>query len=290
MSWKSTESTISALTGIAGNLCHNSIERRESMVIYIDVLLFVNAIVNYAILMTAEKLLKRDVRLYRMILGAVIGAIFSLTIFISSDSRILLLILRIVTTGIITLIVFGWRSSREYLKSYLCNTVVSIIYCGAYILFYQVFMPPNMVIVNDILYLQVNPLWLTALTAIIYIIVLIIYKIFSERIKSTVVTLKFTIHGKDCSCVGKVDTGSNLREPFSSAPVIIVDTTVFDTAGEELIRVIPYSTVNGSSYLSAVKADTVHIDKKPISETIYIASGHIQNPNYQAIINSEIIR
>lgn len=260
------------------------------MVIYIDVLLFVNAIVNYAILMTAEKLLKRDIRLYRMILGALIGALFSLTIFIRSDSRILLLLFKIVTTGIITLIVFGWKSSKEFLKSYVCNTAVSIIYCGAYILFYQVFKPPNMVIVNDILYLQVNPLWLTVLTAIIYILVFVIYKIFSERIKSTVVLLKFTIHEKNYSCVGKVDTGSNLKEPFSSAPVIIVDTAVFDTAQEELIRIVPYSTVNGSSYLSAVKADTVHIDKKPISETVYIATGQIHNPNYQAIINSEIIR
>ena len=260
------------------------------MVIYIDVLLFVNVIVNYAILMTAEKLLKQDVRLYRMILGAVIGALFSLTIFIRSDSRMLLLILRIVITGIVTLIVFGWRSPIEYLRSYLCNTAVSVIYCGGYILFYQVFKPPNMVIVNDILYLQVNPLWLTALTAIIYILVLVIYKLFSERIKSTVVILRFTIHGRDYSCVGKVDTGSNLREPFSSAPVIIVDTAVFDTAREGLIRVIPYSTVNGSSYLSAVKADRVNIDKKPIGDTVYIASGQIHNPNYQAIINSEIIR
>ena len=260
------------------------------MVIYIDILLFVNAIINYVILMTAEKLLKRDVRLYRMILGAVIGAVFSLTIFISSDSRILLWILRIVTTGIITLIVFGWKTSLEFLRSYLCNTIVSVIYCGAYILFYQIFKPPSMVIVNDILYLQVNPIWLTALTAIIYVIVLVIYKIFSERMKSTVVMLKFAINGKDYSCVGKVDTGSNLREPFSSAPVIIVDTTVFDTAREEMIRIVPYSTVNGSSYLSAVKADAVHIDKKPIGETVYIATGHIQNPSYQAIINSEIIR
>ena len=79
------------------------------MVIYIDVLLFVNAIVNYAILMTAEKLLKRDIRLYRMILGYVIGALFSLTIFIQPDSRILLWVLKLLISFIITLIVFGWR-------------------------------------------------------------------------------------------------------------------------------------------------------------------------------------
>ena len=79
------------------------------MVIYIDVLLFVNAIVNYAILMTAEKLLKRDIRLYRMILCSVIGALFSLTIFIQPDSRILLWVLKLLISFIITLIVFGWR-------------------------------------------------------------------------------------------------------------------------------------------------------------------------------------
>ena len=260
------------------------------MVIYIDILLFINMIINYAILMTAEKLLKRDIRLYRMILGSVIGALFSLTIFIHPDSRILLWLLKLLTTLIITLIVFGWRSGKEFLKSFLCNTTVSIIYCGGYLLFYQVFKPPNMVIVNGVLYLQVNPLWLTALTAIIYILVIIIYKIFSERIKSTVVMLRFTLHSKTYTCVGKVDTGCNLREPFSSSFVIIVDAAVFDTTTEEHFRIVPYATINGSSYLNAVKAETVHIDKKQIFAPIYIATGHIQNSSYQAIINPEILR
>lgn len=260
------------------------------MVIYIDVLLFINTIVNYAILMTAEKLLKRDIRLFRIIIGALIGAIFSLTIFIDSDSRMILFALRILLTGAITLVVFGWKSTREFIRSYLCNTAVAAIYCGAYILFYQIFKPPNMIIVNDVLYLQVNPLWLTALTVIIYLIMLIMAKIFSERIKNTIVSFSFTLKDKSYSCIGKIDTGCNLREPFSSAPVIIIDTAVFDTNTETAIRIVPYSTVNGSSYLNAVKADTVHINKKPIADTIYIATGIVNNPNYQAIINSEIIR
>lgn len=260
------------------------------MVIYIDVLLFVNAIVNYAILMTSEKIIKRDIRLYRMILGALVGAIFSLSIFIGSESKLLLIVLRILSSGVITLTAFGWHSVKEFFKSCLCNTAVAVIYCGAYILFYQIFKPPNMIIVNDILYLQINPLLLTALTAGIYIIVLMIYQLFSERIKNTVVSLSFTLREKSYSCIGKVDTGCNLKEPFSSAPVIIVDKTIIDTDTEQLIRVIPYTTVNGCSYLNAVKADTVHINKRKIAETVYIASGQLHNPNYQAVINSDIIR
>ena len=260
------------------------------MVIYIDVLLFVNAIVNYAILMTAEKLLKRDIRLYRMILGSVIGALFSLTIFIQPDSRILLWVLKLLTSFIITLIVFGWRSRREFCRSFLCNTTVSVIYCGAYILFYQLFKPPNMVIVNDVLYLQVNPLWLTALTAVIYIIVLIIYKLFSERIKSTVVPLQFTVLQKTYSCIGKIDTGCNLKEPFSSAPVIIADPSVFTVEPDQPLRIIPYTAIGGSSFLKGVQAESVIINKKKIDKAIYIASSKIENSNYQAIINSDIIR
>ena len=260
------------------------------MVIYIDVLLFVNAIVNYAILMTAEKLLKRDVKLYRMIIGSLIGALFSLSIFIRADSRILLWLLKIMTTIVITLAVFGWRSKKEFIRSCLCNTAVALTYCGGTILFYQLFKPPNMVIVNDVPYVQVDPLLLTALTAGVYLLILLFYQLFSERIKSTVVTMSFIIRKQSYSCIGKVDTGCNLREPFSSAPVIIVDKAIFNTNKETQIRIVPYTTVNGSSYLKAVKAETVLINKKPVAENIYIASGNINNPNYQAIINSEVIR
>ena len=260
------------------------------MVIYIDVLLFVNAIVNYAILMTSEKLLKRNIRLYRMILGALIGSVFSLSIFIRSDSHLLLLLLRCMTTALITLTVFGRRSVREFIKSFLCTTAVAVIYGGAYILFYQLFKPPNMIIVNDILYLQVNPLWLTALTAVIYILVLILQKLFNERIKSTVAALQFSLHDKTYDCIGKIDTGCNLKEPFSSAPVIIIDASILNTENEKQIRIVPYTTVNGSSYLKAVKADNVQINKKTVSDTVYIASGHINNHHYQAIINSDILR
>lgn len=260
------------------------------MVIYIDVLLFVNTIVNYAILITAERLLKRDIKLYRMLLGAITGALFSLCIFIRSDNRLLLFCLRFLSTLVVTLIVFGWRSKREFIKCFLCNIVVAVIYCGSYILFYQLFKPPNMIIVNDILYLQVNPLWLILLTVVIYVVSLTLYKLFSERMKSTVVSLSVFYKNKRYSCIGKIDTGCNLKEPFSCAPVIIIDHSVLDTEHEEQIRIIPYSTVNGSSFLKAVKADIIHINKKPVEGTVYLASGNINNPNYQAIINSDIIR
>lgn len=260
------------------------------MVIYIDVLLFINTIINYAILMTTERLLKRNCRLYRILLGAFTGALFSLFIFVDSDSRLLLFLLRVLSSALLTLITFGWRSKAEYLKAVVCTIFVSVAFCGIFILFYQLFKPPDMIIVNDIVYLQNDPLLLIALTAVIYVIMLLLYKLFSERIKSTVVPLQFTVLQKTYSCIGKIDTGCNLKEPFSCAPVIIADPSVFTVEPDQPLRIIPYTAIGGSSFLKGVQAESVIINKKKIDKAIYIASSKIENPNYQAIINSDIIR
>ena len=260
------------------------------MVIYVDVLLFINTIINYAIVMTTEKLMKRSCRLYRMIAGAFVGALFSLLVFTDNGSRIILLILKILSSMIITIVVFGWKSKSEYIKVLVCNIVISVIYSGFIILFYEIARPPNMTIVNDVPYLQINPLILVIVTAVIYLILLLIYKLFSERIKSTVVTVSFTVAGKACSCIGKIDTGCNLTEPFSGSPVIITDRNVFQANTDMPVRIIPYTTVGGDSLLYAVKADSVSINQIPIKKPVYIASSEIRSNNFQAIINSDIIR
>ena len=265
-------------------------ERRESVVVYVDILFFINTVINCAVLMITEKLMKKDCRLYRILLGALVGAVFSLAIMFGVKSRLLLLLLRVIASLCITLTAFGWRSPREFMKVCLCNILISAVFSGFFILIYQLFKPPNMLIVNDVVYFQVNPLWLTALTAVIYLILLLLYKLFYERIKSTVVSLQFTVQAHTYSCVGKIDTGCSLQEPFSSAPVIIADRTVFSVDTEKPFRVIPYSVLGGGSYLFAVKADSVVIDKRPIEKTVYIASTDIENRNYQAIINSDIAR
>ena len=260
------------------------------MIVYIDILLFINTIINYAILMTTERLLKRNCRLYRLLLGAFTGSLFSLLIFFDSNNRFLLFLLRIFSSALITMIAFGFRSKSEYIKAVLCNILTSVGYCGFFTLFYQIFKPPDMIIVNDVVYLQNDPLRLIMLTAVIYVILLIVNKLFSERIKSTVVTLQFTVRQSTYSCIGKIDTGCHLREPFSAAPVIIADPSVFTVDIRQPFRVIPYSALSGSSILNGVKADSVIINKQTIEKDIYIASGDIGNPNYQAIINSDIIR
>lgn len=259
------------------------------MTVYVDVLIFINTVLNYAVLMTAEKLMKADIRLWRLILASFTGALFSLSIFLPIDHFLLLFGIKLLASLILTLISFGWHGRREFIKALLLTLSVSLFYCGFLILFYQLFKPPNMLIINDVVYLQVSPILLLILTAVIYFIILLLERLFRERIKTTIVNLSFTVSGQDYSCIGKVDTGCNMIEPFSSSPVIIVDDTVFSIEENAPSRIVPYSTISDSSYLRAVKAERVTIDKQPIHKNIYIAGAPVKG-SFQAIINSDIVR
>ena len=260
------------------------------MTVYVDVLIFINTVLDYAVLLTAQKLLKRDVRLWRLLLGSFVGALFALSIFIGRGGTLLPILIRLLSSAAVTMVAFDFHSGKEYLKATAVTLAVSAFYCGVTILFYQLVRPPNMLIYNDIVYLQIDPLLLLLLTGVIYALLLLLHKLFFERIKNTVVNLRFTVENREYACIGKIDTGCSVVEPFSSSPVIIADKSIFTITEDAPRRVIPYSTLSGSSLLYAVKADSVTIGKDPVTKSVYIASADVNDRNFQAIINSEIVR
>jgi len=259
-------------------------------VVYVDVLLFINTIITYAVLITAERLFKRQTKVLRLIAAAFAGSLFSLLIFVGAKGFFFSLLIKNVSSLLITLIAFPFSGKKEFFRTTLAVIAVSAVYGGMFILIYQLFKPPNMVIVNDIVYFEFNPLVLLLCTAIIYIVISLFHKLFRERIKNSVIPLKFSVNQHEYGCIGKIDTGCNLREPFSGAPVIIVDRSVMKIDDTVPKRVIPYSAVEKNSFLYAVKADCVKLDGKTVDREIYLALTDIKNDSFQAVINSEIVR
>ncbi len=225
-----------------------------------------------------------------MIFCAFISSLSALLVYIPYYSGIVSIIMRIAVCVLSVLIAFGYISFREFSKKCGMLIILSLLFCGFFILIYQLLHPPNMAIINDIVYFEFDPLLMIALTAFIYIVMILIRKVFSERIKSTIVNLCFFYNDRNYVCLAKVDTACNVREPFSGSPVIIVEKSIFDTEPFEMKRVIPYQTLTGSSLMYAVKVQRVLIDQKEINKNIYIGSAEKIDENYQAIINSEIIR
>lgn len=261
----------------------------KTTVIYIDVLIFTNSIINYCILATVKKYFHIDAKLYRIIISSFISAISSFVIFLPVYNAFFSVLIRIVVSTFTVFIAFGFGNIKTFILNITGFFITSVIFCGGFILIYQVFRPSNMAIINDIVYFDIEPIIMILITLFIYTVIILFSKIFKEKTTNTIVNLKFYINEKEYSCIGKIDTGCNLTEPFSGSPVIITDKTVINDE-IEFTRIIPYSTIDNSSYLQSIKADKVIIDNKKIQKEIYIAVSDKPLNIYQAIINSQITR
>lgn len=259
-------------------------------VVYVDVLIFVNTLINYCVLQTVIRLAHLKTRLFRVVLASFLSSLSALLVYLPCYSGAIALGIKIAVSALTVLIAFHTSRFREYLKITGLTAVVSVLYCGFFIVIYDLFKPPNMAIINDIVYFEFNPLVMTGLCALIYLILLLIEKIYSKRITSTIVKLEFVYQNQSYRCLAKIDTACDASEPFSGDPVIITDKSVFDASNKDHKRVIPYQTLSGSSLLYAVKCEKLIIDEKEIFKKVYIGSADIAGTNFQAIINSQIIR
>ena len=263
----------------------------DVMVIYVDVLIFVNTLINYCILSLAHEFLKHTTSQLRLITAAIIGALSALVIFIPIDSIILQYTIKLVVNMLMCRVAFCYTKLSYYIKQIIYTLIISIIFGGIMILIYQTAKPTNMAIINDYVYFQIEPVTLILLSVVIYIVIYLIQRTIHKGNINTLVNLDIHIKDTIYNCIGKIDTGCTVVEPFSGSPVIIIENSIVNLSKISANRLVPYKALGNSGILSAIKADRVYIDKAQINKEIYICiyCGTIDN-NVKAIINSEIIR
>lgn len=262
------------------------------MIIYIDVLIFTNILIDYFILSLTQKFLHIQTKEYKIVLASVTGSLFALFIFSSIYNVIVSYIIKCLCAIVMCSIAFKYTDIKCFLKNIMATYVFSIIFGGVMVIFYQVFKPQKMAIIKDTVYFQVKPLFLILISIAIYLIILIIQRVLSSSVSNTIVSLKMNILGQEYSCVGKIDTGSSVVEPFSGAPVIITESSILDNSiKSKCTRIIPYKALGCDGILYALKADKISIDNKPIHKNVYIGIYNSEiDSTIKAIINSQIIR
>ena len=123
-------------------------------------------------------------------------------------------------------------------------------------------------------------------TIISYIIITLISKITDKKApKSKERYVIVENAGKTVSCTALVDTGNNLREPFSNLPVIMLDKELFNRLfTEEKMRLIPVSTVNGEALIKAFRPKRITIDNFS-TDRVYIGESQSNLDEYKMILN-----
>ena len=215
------------------------------MIIYIDILIMENHLVNLFFLVITANLLKIKKSYIRMHIASLFGAIYTLSYFIPWLSFLKVAPIKLAFPMIILAIAFKIKNFRLMLKGRLIYIFLSFLLAGLCFSMemgsYSFF---SGLIVENVSYrgilLGIIIILLLGERVVTYIKDRIIYQgyLFKIQIKH---------HGYNKSFSAFLDSGNELREPVTNLPVIILEG---EAAGKELKEerweyLIPYRLIDG---------------------------------------------
>lgn len=260
--------------------------------VYVDVLIFLNLVIDFFLLLGVRAFLSVRAAYKRLILGAAVGAAFSITALLPKINFFLCLILGLAEAAVIVFAAFGRCSVANFLKRVCAFYGGSFIFAGIMTGIYLLFEPKGIVISNNVVYFNISPLLLIILTIICYIILYIFNRLFKKQAALTeIYSVKVEIFNQLYAFNARVDTGCDLKEPFSGSPVIVAEKSLFEnlSLSQENTRVIPFSSLGGEGIIRGVKAGEVYINNKRLTREVYIGiCENILSGEIKALIPNDI--
>ena len=261
--------------------------------IYVDSLICINIFIDYLILKSTHRVLHIITSEKRIVIGAVAGGFSVLIVFLPDYNIIFSFIIRIISSAIIILISFGYHNFQKFIVRTITYYGISMILFAAVITIELVIDPVGVMIYNDIIYFDISPVVLVVTTIFTYLL-LYIYKRIKEkhRIAHAIRTVTiYTDNEKKITFESAVDTGCNLKEPFSGLSVIIVENELLlnEAIPENKMRIIPLNTLTDSDYIMGFKPEKVCIDNIEINKGCYIGITHNKlKGEIKSIISAEL--
>lgn len=280
------------------------------MTVYADVLIFLNLFVNFFILQVTAKICRDGYRLLRMITAALVGALFSLYIFLPQSFWVIETLFKLAVSAVIVLICFGFDSLKSMFRRIGVFFAASFLYGGLMMAIWAVFRPSNMAINNSVVYIDISPAVLITATLASYFIISLIRLISARQADlGKRYEIEILLDGQSTRLTALADTGNSLYDSVTDAPVIIIEQSAAKKLMEVVpsveavaaggfsagkgFRMIPYSYVGGHGLLPAFKPDEVlvHFDNQSmnIENALVAVSSEALGEDYKAIINPEIL-
>lgn len=258
------------------------------MTIYADVFFFINMFEDFLLLLCVKRIIHSNIKYIRLISASLTGAILSFSAFLPFNIFPINILITAIISIIITLICFGFKSRGYFIKVSASLFIITMLFSGAMIFLYLALKPADMTVINNAVYFNISPLLLIVLTLIIYIILFFFRRIFSNHInKNKLYSIKFLFKNKRYNVKCKVDSGCNVKEPFSGSRAVIVENSIMQNFDKEKdnFRLIPFKSLGGNGLLLSFKAEEFYINDRRLNEEIYIA---LYNGSFSAEIQGLI--
>ena len=209
------------------------------MTIYIDVVLIENLIMNYIILLATGLILKIKIKHIRLIIGSLLGAIYTIIGYMGILEIYSSFILKIILSIMIVYIAYYPQTLKKMWKELLFFYLTSFVFGGvAFSLIYIV--KPQEIIMKNGLFLGTYPLKTVILGAIVaFVIIITAFKIIKNKISKKDLICEITVEIEDKKIITKalIDTGNMLKEPITNTPVVVIERTLlYDVIPKEILN------------------------------------------------------
>lgn len=255
-------------------------------VVYADLLFLVNFSMDFLCLFVSARLLRREMRMWRLLLSAAAGGVYSVAILFLPLDNFGAVMLDLGFCALMCLCAFGIKNGGAFgfFTSSAVFFGVSVgtggLMTAMYSLLNRMDLPLDAVRENG----DGISVWLFGLLAVISGVAASLGgDLFKTVSSDTVLGIKIEYKGASVLINGMADTGNLLTDPITAKPVIVVDTdSVIALVGEECavaaargdisssvweggdhrIRIIPISTAAGSAVLCAFVPDGITLTLK----------------------------
>ncbi|SJZ33488.1 sigma-E processing peptidase SpoIIGA [Garciella nitratireducens] len=294
--------------------------------IYGDIVLFENFIINYIIIWLTAHFSKKKTNLFKMLLGSLVGAIYTIFLFLPSMNFLNTLSMKICLSILIIVIVFTPEKVMDFIRPFSIFYLISFIFGGiAFALIY--ISNEGGLSSNGFFYISNFPVSLFITTLIIGLFIIkISWEYIQKKIskENILATVYLYIDERKIKIKGLFDTANFLRDPVSRLPVIVVEydfiqailpeeinnifkynqeqnfqvisKTLLNSNWAKRFRMIPYSSIGKENgLLIGFKTDKIIIlDKKEKKEIINVIMAIYchrlsEDGEYSALLNPEIL-
>ncbi len=272
------------------------------MIVYVDVLIAVNIVINYYLILITAKFSAFNYKNFRLILAAIVGSAFSLYIFLPKLGTLIDIIVKLICSAVMILVGFGFKNLKSYLRNMTVLFAASFIYAGGMLAIWMIFKTKAIVINNSVVYLDVSPIFLIGFSVAFYIIIVFFKSILKRNsITAKRCNVEIYFNKKKADFTGIFDTGNSARDILGGGAVIFISRkNAIDFLGgepktfESCYRLLPFSTVTGSKLLEAVRCEkaVITFDNKIITlpKPILAISEAVIDSEYSVLLNPEILQ
>ena len=261
------------------------------MKIYVDLVMFMNFGFDLLLLFGVAILLRRQTTLKRLLLGAGVGSITILAMFIEMSSLMLFLV-KIVISVLMVLIVFNYKDFRYTFKNLFYLYTASIILGGFLYYLNLEFSYKNEGLVFYFDGLSINVIVLIVLSPIIiYFYVKQGLELKNRYSNYYNVDIYFK-DGRVIPVTAFMDTGNHLEDPYKKRPIILINKELFEVDyGRDKMLLVPYDAINHHGLLKCVIPEKIFIQGIGFRDNFLVGLSNekIRIDGVDCIMNSRLI-